>query len=438
MKYGTVLLEHCGSDATRLFIEYFTGAFRPKKDAVIVQEVPAVQEGSGFSTMAQSAVQSLASLIPLPYMSTATSRPRTPADGTMTTISQVVETTTEDDFVEYEIPKPRKAFSVFIDHPDEFIVFLEACVNSDSVDSSNKPDLYTALFEMYLHKASTAQTNEKLEWERRARGLIESKTVPIDTSNILLLSDLEKFRDGTILVSEKQGLRFDVFRSYTAACDTQGAIKAMHKYGPEEPQLYPAALAYFVSKPEILAEAGSEVETVLKRIDDDGLMAPLQVIQTLSTNAVATMGLVKKYLAAIVERERLEIASNRRDIASYRSSTTEKLNEINELSTKPASFNATRCANCSTTLDLPTVHFLCKHSFHQRCLDVPEGHEIGEIECPRCAPQNQAAKDIRRMQLDSAAKHDLFLDNLNRSSDRFGTISEWFGRGVMDVQTAAE
>lgn len=436
MKYGTVLLEHCGRDTTQLFIEYFTGIFKPKKDAVIVQEAPVSQEGGGFGTMAQSAVQNLAALIPLPYMSTATSRSRTPADGKVT-VNQVIETTTEDDFVEYEVPKPRLAFSAFVDHPDEFIVFLEACINSDDVESSHKPDLYTALFEMYLHKASTTDSGEKAEWERKARALIESKSVPIDTSNVLLLSDLEKFRDGTILVSEKQGMRFDVFRSYTAARDTQGAIKALHKYGPEEPQLYPAALAYFTSHPDILKEAGPEVEAVLKKIDEDGLMAPLQVIQTLSTSAVATMGLVKGYLSSIVERERSEIASNRRLISSYRADTTSKLNEINELATKPTTFNTTRCAICGGSLDLPTVHFLCKHSYHQRCLNIPEGQDASEVACPKCEPQNQAVRQLRWAQQERAGQNELFMDDLNRSSDRFYTISDWFGRGVMDVQTAA-
>jgi hypothetical protein len=56
-----------------------------------------------------------------------------------------------------------------------------------------------------------------------------------------------------------------------------------------------------------LQEAGPELDAVLKRIDEDGLMAPLQVIQTLSTNGVATMGMVKKYLADNLERERREI-----------------------------------------------------------------------------------------------------------------------------------
>jgi hypothetical protein len=131
----------------------------------------------------------------------------------------------------------------------------------------------------------------------------------MDTSNVLLLSHLENFREGTILVREKQGLRFDIFRSYTTAKDTAGAIKALHKYGSEEPQLYPAALAYFTSSPEILQEAGDELDAVLKKIDDDGLMAPLQVIQTLSANGVATMGMIKKYLSDTLERERQEIAN---------------------------------------------------------------------------------------------------------------------------------
>jgi hypothetical protein len=111
------------------------------------------------------------------------------------------------------------------------------------------------------------------------------------------------------MVREQQGLRFDIFRSYASANDTIGAIKALRKYGPEEPQLYPAALAYFTSSPKVLDEAGNELNVVLKKIEDNGLMAPIQVIQILSTNAVATMGTVKKYLSEAIEKERKEISN---------------------------------------------------------------------------------------------------------------------------------
>lgn len=145
--------------------------------------------------------------------------------------------------------------------------------------------------------------------QRTYRVQLTSEKIPIDASNVLLLSNLEQYHDGTTLVREKQGLRFDIFRAYTSANDTAGAIKALRKYGREEPQLYPAALAYFTSSPRILEEAGDEVDAVLKKIEDDKLMAPLQVIQTLSKNAVATMGLVKKYLRETIGREREEIAN---------------------------------------------------------------------------------------------------------------------------------
>lgn len=429
MKYGTVLLEHRPIESTQLFIDYFTGQYRPKKDAVIVQETsPSQQESAGFSTAAKSAVQNLVAFIPLPGMTVSSTPSATEQKAT-----QVVETTTGGDYIAYETPKPRVAFPAFVDHPDEFITFLEALIKSKDVEEENNTDLYTTLFEIYLHKASNSRAEEKTEWERKARQLIESKDVPVDTSNVLLLSDLGKFRDGTVLVSERQGLRFDVFRSYTAAKDTRGAIKALHKYGPEEPQLYPAALAYFTSSPETLQDAGDEIEAVIKKIDEDGLMAPLQVIQTLSTNAVATMGLIKKYLSSTVERERSEIAANRRLVDTYRADTTQKLQSVNDMSTKPEAFSATRCSTCGGALDLPTVHFLCKHSYHQRCLNIGSTQEVDEVECPICAPQNQTVRQIRRAQEESAGRHELFQNALGRSSDRFGTVGEWFGRGVMGV-----
>lgn len=254
------------------------------------------------------------------------------------------------------------------------------------------------------------------------------------TSNILLLSHLSSFRDGTTLVREQRGLYFDIFRSYTSASDTAGAIRALHKYGPEEPALYPAALAYFTSSAQILSEASSELDSILKKIDSDGLMAPLQVIQTLSQNRVANMGLIKSYLAKTIERERAEIAENRSLISSYRADTAAKSNELASLAAKPTSFSATRCSACGGTLDLPTVHFLCKHSFHERCLNVNPNSlddEEEDVECPLCSSQNATIRAIKRAQEESATRHDLFQDALARSSDKFATVSEWFGRGVM-------
>ena len=320
MKYARVLLEHCQEDATHIFIDYYTGQYRPRKDVPI----PTVQEpqvGGAYN------VANLTSFIPLPYRQASVNPSPGTAGNQQLAGADAADAEAAQASSEYDVPKPRTAFSSFVDHPENFINFLEACLEQENIAQNDMTDLYTALFEMYLETANSKKGEEKERWEAKAKRLIDGKDVsetlhvlllelivpqiPIDASNVLLLSHLSNFRDGTTLVREQQGLRFDIFRSYTSANDTIGAIKALKKYGPEEPQLYPAALAYFTSDPRVLEEAGDELDLVLKKIDEDGLMAPLQVIQTLSTNAIATMGMVKKYLSDTIERERKEISNVR-------------------------------------------------------------------------------------------------------------------------------
>ncbi|KAL8943030.1 MAG: hypothetical protein Q9216_001318 [Gyalolechia sp. 2 TL-2023] len=423
MRYARVLLEHCPRETTQLFIEYYTGKFQPRKDAPL-PTTPAPAGG------AASAVQNLASFIPLPYRQATNVPTPTTTDNQQIALSnnEAGAAPDADALQEYDIPKPRTAFSSFVDHPYQFITFLEACLKGGNIDEKDKVDLHTTLFEVYLEIAASKTGPQKRDWEAKAKALIDGKDISMDASNVLLLSHLSNFRDGTVLVREQQGLRFDIFRSYASAGDTAGAIKALRKYGPEEPELYPAALKYFTSSPRVLEEARDELDAVLKKIDEDGLMAPLQVIQTLSTNGVATMGMVKKYLSDTIERERKEISNNRRLIESYRNETEAKRKEIDELGTKSAVFQTRRCSACGGSLDLPTVHFLCKHSFHQRCLN-----QIGDddIECPQCAPTNNNIRAFRKAQEESADRHEMFQDALHRSRDKFGTISEFFGRGVM-------
>ena len=300
MKYARVLLEHCPKDTTQLFIDYYTGKYQPMKDAPITEVSQATAPG---------AIQNLASFIPLPYMQA--NVVSSPADTGNVALSDADKAAAEAAAPppDYTVPGPRTAFASFADHPRQFITFLEAYLRQDKIDKKSKVDVYTTLFEMYLETAASKKGQEKQVWEGKAKELLDGEDIPMDTSNVLLLSHLTNFKEGTTLVREQQGLRFDIFRSYTSANDTQGAIKALRKYGSEEPQLFPAALAYFTSDPRILAEAGDEVPAVLKKIDQDGLMAPLQIIQTLSTNGVATMGLIKNYLTLTVERERKEISN---------------------------------------------------------------------------------------------------------------------------------
>jgi len=452
MKYARTFLEHCPKDATQIFVDYYTGNYRHKSDQQVQQAPQLVPNPGG------SAIQGLTSFIPLPYRSVSSAIvPVTDGQKPMAmTAGEAADTAATELPPRYAVPNPRTAFSAFVDHPQEFIVFIESCLEKRDLAQSDAADLYTALFEMYLELAKSSKSDsETSSWESKARHLIDGKSpdgqLPIDPSNILLLSHLSSFRDGTILVREQQGLRSDIFRSYTSAGDTQGAIKALHKYGPEEPSLYPAALAYFTSSEKHLQEAGeAELSSVLHKIDQDGLLAPLQVVQMLGKNDVAKMGMIRDYLRETVERERKDISSNRRLADAYRKSTQSKRDELKSLGTVPTSIQNRRCASCGNSLDLPAVHYLCKHSFHQRCLNVSsqrptspslyDEEDDGEVrpECPVCQRENETIRAIRRAQEENAGRHELFLDALGRSRDKLATVSEFFGRGVLGSSRVGE
>ena len=449
MRYARVLVEHCPKDTTQVFIDYYTGQYRPRIRLVAAGDGVEAPAAGGLAAGAANAVQNLAGYIPLPYLTAqGTATPQAATNGKPSAGPTNGVETQQFPAQTYTPPPPRTAFSSFIDHPDEFIVFLEACLEHETLADSDKTDISTTLFEMYLYKSNEKKGDEhRQEWEKKAKKLIGRRAqdseakIPISNSNVLLLSHLSNFHEGTTLVKEQSGLLFDIFRSYTSAKDTAGALKALRKYGPEEPQLYPAALAYLTSDQRVLDEAGSdELAAVLARIDEGALMAPLQVVQTLSSKgAVATMGMLKPYLAKRIERERQDIAANRRMATTCRAETGQRRAEIADLGSRPAVFQATRCSDCGGPLELPVVHFLCKHSFHQRCLRGGAGGgaaavgdvDGGAVECPQCANDNNTVRALRKTQEEYAQRHELFKDDLGRSEDRFGTIAQWFGRGVM-------
>lgn len=439
MKYARVLIEHCPTDATKLFIDYYTGQYKPREDVPAVADIQPETSGGAF--------QSLSVLWTLPFVGSKKSQ-NISAAPTIEPEAELAADQIPSVVPAYQKPRPRSAFSSFVDHPAEFITFLEALLQQSDLAHDEKVDLSTALFEMYLESANKmTDRSEKEKWQQKAKNLIVDSDVKktdvdpsIDTSNVLLLSSLSNFPTGTTLVRERANLYPDIFRSYTSAKDTSGAISALRKYGPEDPSLYVLALSYFASSEKVIAEPGvkEEVQTCLQKIDQERLLAPLQVVKILSQGGSMSMGMVKEYLATNISRERKEIQSNRRLADSYRTETASKKTEIEELTTKPVVFQARRCSSCGGSLDLPVVHFMCKHSFHQRCLNTKIGDSLENADCPICQGGNETIKRIRKMQIESADQHDLFKRELERSTDRFGTVSEFFGRGVMTTTVPTE
>jgi len=204
-------------------------------------------------------------------------------------------------------------------------------------------------------------------------------------------------------------------------------VHHLNLYGTTRPHLYPLVLRFLTSSPELLSRHTADIGMVLEHIEKEKIMPPLSVIQVLSRNGVASVGLVKQWLMTRIKEAREETHTDQQLINSYRLETKSKLRQVAELSDPehPRVFHVTRCSQCSGQLDLPSVHFMCDHSYHQRCL------ADNDTECPICARGHSVVREIRRNNEHFADQHDVFLSEVQENG--FAAVAGGFSRGVLNM-----
>ncbi|KAL4710884.1 hypothetical protein ACJJTC_002514 [Scirpophaga incertulas] len=95
-------------------------------------------------------------------------------------------------------------------------------------------------------------------------------------------------------------------------------------------------------------------------------MSPIQVIDCLASTPTYTLGDIRKYLMDVLKAESEVITREQELCNKYRDESEKMKAQIQRLQQEPVTFQSSRCAACNRSLELPTVHFLCQHSFHQQ------------------------------------------------------------------------
>lgn len=207
MRYARIFFQKEPTKTKDLFIEYYTGGYVPRSqqsvESVITNGTTHNHQHQGFQSyipgiptnvtnMANMAnianmgnIANLNLLNQLPYVGgTSTTTSPVPTKGSASQPQAAAEETTIplDLPKKYRVPKPRTAFSSFVDHPVEFVDFLEKILEagekSERLNVKDKTDIYTTLFEMYLQRANAVEEKEEREsWEAKAKKIIEAKEV---------------------------------------------------------------------------------------------------------------------------------------------------------------------------------------------------------------------------------------------------------------------
>ena len=135
----------------------------------------------------------------------------------------------------------------------------------------------------------------------------------------------------------------------------------------------------------------SKSNLIFQTIEENNLMSPLMVIRTLAGSPLATLGIVRNYLKSVSLTEQKQIDDHARVIDQYRIDTQAVRDRIHELQSQALTLKQTKCSACNENLELPSVHFLCDHSYHAHCFS---SYADNEQECPACFNENKKILDI--------------------------------------------
>ncbi|KAJ7919036.1 hypothetical protein B0H13DRAFT_2230943 [Mycena leptocephala] len=302
---------------------------------------------------------------------------------------------------------PRIYFAHFVDHMDQFIIFLETVAQQPFPDEHDRPDqvaVWNTLLELYLTlpdpptasstsaNGATKDTEGSGPLRRKALRVLKSKTLPYDPTHALILCSSRGYTRGLVLLWERMGMYED---------------------------LYLVVLRYLTSTPALLARHEADVRGVLEHIDKEQIATPLGIIQVLARN--------DDWLMTRIQTARSEIQSDQEWTTSYRLETAAKLKQVADLADpEHPACSMLHGALVWRAARLPSVHFMCNHSFHQpRCI------QENETECPNCVREHGVIREIRRNNERLADQHDLFVSDVKEGG--FSALASAFSRGILNM-----
>jgi hypothetical protein len=165
---------------------------------------------------------------------------------------------------------------------------------------------------------------------------------------------------------------------------------------------------------------------MLEHIEQRDLLPPVAVIEILSSNKNLKLRTVREYILRMLRKDAEQTEARQREVKEFSERTKKIKDDIRELQTTATVFQTNKCSHCNSLMDLPAVHFICKHSFHQRCLnDV--------LECNLCAGENRKVLQVQRELEDAANNSTDFFRALAERVDGAQVVAEYFGRGIFSA-----
>ena len=346
---------------------------------------------------------------------------------------------------------------LYTDRPDDLQYACVTILAMGQSDLPSKQTLYHTLLDLYLSDTTihgnssstsgggsniTATTsvnnnnNNNKNGHAEAAELLRRGWPPgqepaYDVDRALTMCRLHSFHQGLVFLYTNRREYREAAVVLADARDWAALLQLCDMHGSSatggDPEVWHDALER-VSSPAAGPSADAALRELLARIEVGNVLPPLVVLPILARNPHLRLELVRDYVIRSLQTENRAIAADVEEAERLKSEVEKAEKEVQRLTTEPVIFQSSRDSQTGAPLELPSVHFLCGHSFNLRTLgDGAEGQE-----CPLCAQEHRRVRELQRSYKASAADKDSFFRQLKAAPDGFSLVAEYFGKGMLN------
>ncbi|OWA50975.1 Vacuolar protein sorting-associated protein 11-like protein [Hypsibius exemplaris] len=320
---------------------------------------------------------------------------------------------------------PEDYFHIFITHSEEMRSFLECVL---AVRSDLAPELHNTLLGLYLESykkctADVAAAKERAGLEEKIMDFLRG-TEPRNYTQALLQCQMNNFAPGILFLYEQKAMYGEILQFAVDRKSYDGVISTCRRFGEKDPQLWVQAFWFYASNFGEYDKA--LIGEVLKVIEKLNLLQPMMVVDILAKNPNATLDTIRDYIIRRMHTDERKILEDEAQVQKYREKTEKIRKEVDLMKSGAQTFQDANCSACDKSLELPSVHFLCRHSYHQHCFESYAEND----ECPACRPENRKILDEIKTQEQSKDLTQQFMTRLGKENDAFSVVADYFGKGL--------
>lgn len=303
------------------------------------------------------------------------------------------------------------------------IKFLESLI--ELPERSYSTNIYHTLLELYLKSFAS----EALDQKEKILTFMKDYYNRLEFDKILILCRSHDFEPGIVFLYEKSQMTKQLLQHYIQKENFEKVFETCKKYGSEKDnkEMWIDALWFFSRSPNTPDHL---VQNLLKSADLQQLLPPLMVLEVLSHSPKITLGVVKDYLLDWLKDENNSLEKYEQQIGYYKQEIEKNQSIIQDIERNPQVFQVSKCSACDAPLETPTVHFLCKHSFHQHCF---ESYSDNDSECPACSSENKKIRASSIHQEHSRDVYQQFKNDLAKSEDAISTLADYISKGAFHM-----